>query len=236
MTGKHKIRHLARPLKIEILGILHYIGMTAPPSMPSLFRRCAEAIALLAALGDVPSAPTRYAHQAAINAAGYELDLRTERDQTSTLGFLSSIRDDINNITAVLVREDERGISILVASNAATAAESAYLSSVKSGFDRIFEVIREMSRSTYCCPLLACLLHRRLMVVRNRECEARIQSVFEAIMAICREKSCPGPDWSKATARLRGQTCSTASCHSHMRLGLEATRLCTWLSPTLFGC
>jgi hypothetical protein len=123
--------------------------MSVYPIMPSFFRRCAEDIALLGVLGDVPSAPTRYAHQAGINAAGYELDLRTERDLTSTLGFLSSIRDDISNITAVLVREDEQGVSILVASNAATASESPYLNLVKRGFDDIFGVLREMRKSVY---------------------------------------------------------------------------------------
>lgn len=115
----------------------------------ALQTRLTEDIALLEFLGKVPVAPSKNLgtqHDPG-PSAGRTLTLRAERDLATTLAFLSSIRDDANNVTAVCVREADMSLSVLVAANIRELGASPYLESVKRGFEQIFGLLRTASTS-----------------------------------------------------------------------------------------
>ncbi|KAH7023312.1 hypothetical protein EDB80DRAFT_770127 [Ilyonectria destructans] len=62
------------------------------------------------------------------------LSFRDEWLLTSTLAFLSSVRDDSNNITAVCVEECPSGLTIMLAVNAEDSSPSPYLQQVVRSF------------------------------------------------------------------------------------------------------
>jgi acyl-CoA hydrolase len=68
--------------------------------------------------------------------------LQDEKLLTSTLAFLSSIRDDALKVTAVCVEEKKSSVVVMVAANAKDShSSSSYLDAVKEGFDRIFKLL-----------------------------------------------------------------------------------------------
>ncbi|KAH8737557.1 hypothetical protein BGZ61DRAFT_525664 [Ilyonectria robusta] len=73
------------------------------------------------------------------------LSFRDEWLLTSTLAFLSSVRDDPSKITAVCVEECPSGLTIMLAVNAKDSSPSPYLQSVKAGIDKIFSLLRNVS-------------------------------------------------------------------------------------------
>ncbi|KAM0434603.1 hypothetical protein ACHAPT_003701 [Fusarium lateritium] len=70
---------------------------------------CAQNIALLYYLGRIASRPHKNSIRRPEVDAGWTISLEDEKHLTSTLGLLSSIRDDINNVTAVCVEERQSG-------------------------------------------------------------------------------------------------------------------------------
>lgn len=115
----------------------------------ALQTRLAENIALLGFLGNVPVRPSRNhdRHEEAVLSAGRTLPVQTERELTRILAFLSSHKEDINNVTAVCVRESESSLCVLVAANSRGPGLSPYLDSVKAGFESIFTLLRKASTS-----------------------------------------------------------------------------------------
>ncbi|KAM5351697.1 hypothetical protein ACJ41O_004420 [Fusarium nematophilum] len=118
---------------------------------PDLEAECAQKIALLRYLGRIASHPERNEAECCLPLpeadADRALSLRDERYLTSTLAFLSSVRDDSNKITAVCVEERPPGMVVMVAANAkGPGVSSAYLASVKHGFDGVFSILREARR------------------------------------------------------------------------------------------
>lgn len=111
---------------------------------------CARNIALLYYLGRIGCKPQKNSIQhcepickADINRA---LSLQDEKSLTSTLAFLSSIRDDAMRVTAVCVEEKKAGVVVMIAANAKHSHNSSpYLDAVKEGFDKIF---RSLNRET----------------------------------------------------------------------------------------
>ncbi|EXM08239.1 hypothetical protein NOF04DRAFT_12669 [Fusarium oxysporum II5] len=111
---------------------------------------CARNIALLYYLGRIGCKPQKNSIQdcepirkADINRA---LSLQDEKLLTSTLAFLSSIRDDAMSVTAVCVEEKKSSVVVMVAANAKDSHNSSsYLDAVKEGFDKIF---RSLNRET----------------------------------------------------------------------------------------
>ncbi|RBA10928.1 hypothetical protein FPRO05_05517 [Fusarium proliferatum] len=111
---------------------------------------CARNIALLYYLGRIGCKPQKNSIEdcepickADINRA---LSLQDEKSLTSTLAFLSSIRDDAMRVTAVCVEEKKSGVVVMIAANAKHSHNSSpYLDAVKEGFDKIF---RSLNRET----------------------------------------------------------------------------------------
>ncbi|KAI8676871.1 hypothetical protein NCS56_00576000 [Fusarium sp. Ph1] len=127
---------------------------------------CARAIALLFYLGRIASNPHKNFIRRQEADASWTLSLDNERHLTSTIGLLSCIRDDINNVTAVCVEEKLPGMAIMVAANAKDAGlSSPYLPSVKLGLDNVFSQLKDASCSS------------------REELEA---NVFKAIVSMCR--------------------------------------------------
>ncbi|KAG5804322.1 hypothetical protein H9Q74_010672 [Fusarium xylarioides] len=137
--------------------------------------KCARNIALLYYLGRNGCKPQRNSFQdceptrkADINRA---LSLQDEKLLTSTLAFLSSIRDDAMRVTAVCVEEKKSSIVVMVAANAKdTHNSSSYLGAVKEGFDKIF---RSLSQET---PVASEKLHRQVIRIVISMCRSRIMS------------------------------------------------------------
>ncbi|RSL72806.1 hypothetical protein CEP54_000798 [Fusarium duplospermum] len=104
---------------------------------------CAQNIALLYYLSQNP--PERKKHEnrgQEPDVTGRTISLSDEKHLVSTLGFLSAIRSDTDNVTAVCVEERESGMLIMVAANAKEAGlSSLYLPSVKEGFDKVFSLL-----------------------------------------------------------------------------------------------
>ncbi|EWG48207.1 hypothetical protein FVEG_16242 [Fusarium verticillioides 7600] len=112
-------------------------------SMPNTEIECARNIALLYYLGRIGCKPQRNSIQdcepmckADINRA---LSLQDEKLLTSTLAFLSSIRDDAMRVTAVCVEENKSSVVVMVTANAKDSHNSpSYFDAAKEGFDKIF--------------------------------------------------------------------------------------------------
>lgn len=114
------------------------------PGEQSLYTRCAEDIALLELLGQVPVPPTHKPHVDVPDLSrGHTLSLRTERHLTSELAMLSSIKNEPYHVTAVCIQETDSRLHILVAVNAETSCDSDYLKSVKKGFDGLLDILRK---------------------------------------------------------------------------------------------
>ena len=123
----------------------------AIPVLPPLHTRCAENIALLHHLGNIPSVPQRNLVRDARPdlATTRTLSASNERVLTSVLAFLSSIRDDPNKVSAVCVEESASALVVMIAVNAEGPGESAYAQSVKAGFDIIFTLLARAPTSKY---------------------------------------------------------------------------------------
>ncbi|CVK93133.1 hypothetical protein FPRO04_01106 [Fusarium proliferatum] len=136
---------------------------------------CARNIALLYYLGRIGCKPQKNSIQdcepickADINRA---LSLQDEKSLTSTLAFLSSIRDDAMRVTAVCVEEKKSGVVVMIAANAKHSHNSSpYLDAVKEGFDKIF---RSLNRET---PVSCEELHRQIIRIVISMCRSRIMS------------------------------------------------------------
>ncbi|QGI61946.1 uncharacterized protein FFB20_04874 [Fusarium fujikuroi] len=136
---------------------------------------CARNIALLYYLGKIGCKPQKNSIQdcepickADINRA---LSLQDEKSLTSTLAFLSSIRDDAMRVTAVCVEEKKSGVVVMIAANAKHNLNSSpYLDAVKEGFDKIF---RSLNRET---PVSCEELHRQIIRIVISMCRSRIMS------------------------------------------------------------
>ncbi|CRK19878.1 hypothetical protein BN1723_011999 [Verticillium longisporum] len=183
---------------------------------------CAENIALMQFLHDVPAQPsTRNLHEAAEDDGQLALSLEQERQLTGILAALSSIREDVNLITAVAVREvrtpEERhhtSFEVLVAVNKSKPSDwGDYLGSVSDGFGRIFDTL---SRAT-----------------RAHDSQLEYQ-VFTDIVSVCRErilsrlrfgKHKRGKTKPPLQKRLRNMCDAIASCrHEDARAFIDGTR------------
>lgn len=104
--------------------------------------RCAENIAILRLLHDVPVQPSlREIHLLPGNTTRRILPLEQENQLTSVLALLSALRDDTRHVTATAFRERSRpqGLEILVAINKASPTDGdEYLKEIKAGLHRIF--------------------------------------------------------------------------------------------------
>ncbi|SCO83734.1 uncharacterized protein FRV6_07861 [Fusarium oxysporum] len=115
---------------------------------------CARNIALLYYLGRIGCKPQKNSIQdcepirkADINRA---LSLQDEKLLTSTLAFLSSIRDDAMSVTAVCVEEKKSSVVVMVAANTKDSHNSSsYLDAVKEGFDKIFRSLNQETPGQY---------------------------------------------------------------------------------------
>ncbi|RSL78230.1 hypothetical protein CEP51_008391 [Fusarium floridanum] len=115
-----------------------------------LEEECAQNIALLYYLGQNPPEPKKNDENRGQepDVTDRTISLSDEKRLTSTLGFLSAIRSDINNVTAVCVEERGSRMIIMVAANAKEAGlSSLYLPSVKVGFDKIFSLLTDALHS-----------------------------------------------------------------------------------------
>ena len=127
---------------------------------PSLFGQCAERIALLELLGNVPVPPSRNSRPPNQRSnSSYSLPEDTERHLTMDLAILTSLKKDIYKVTAVCVCEDSSGLSVLVAKNAANSHDSSYMDKVKSGLEKVFEILYEVSQGALrgFLPTVSCL-------------------------------------------------------------------------------
>jgi hypothetical protein len=115
--------------------------------------RIAEDIALLHSLGDHPSLPVSPVPCTRDMQHGHIMSLDIERELASDLAFLSSIRDDVECITAVAVHEIAGNrLRILVAANATQKGPpSPYLAEVKSCFDGIISLMKTANSSMKLC-------------------------------------------------------------------------------------
>lgn len=119
---------------------------TPPPAVS-----CAERIALLYFLHSVPDPPSRNPiDRLPIREIGYTLSLLRERSLVGTLAFLSNLKDGPEHIPAVCVEEnpDSASLKVLIAVNKASPGDGeGVLQDLKSGFERIFEVLSQVSAS-----------------------------------------------------------------------------------------
>jgi hypothetical protein len=117
---------------------------------PLLQHEFAENIALLSCLGQNHDWPKRNSSRLTKldnNASSHTLSLKDEYHLTTTLAFLSSIKDDKNLVTAVCVQESLTGLTALIAVNTNTACDSTYLKEVEVGFNGLFSILRHASTS-----------------------------------------------------------------------------------------
>ncbi|KAJ3468842.1 hypothetical protein MRS44_002907 [Fusarium solani] len=110
---------------------------------------CAQNIALLYYLGQVASHPHKNLTRHQEADVGWTISLNDEKHLATTLGLLSAIKDDIRNVTAVCVEERRPGLVVMVAANTKeTGPLSPYLQWVKEGFDNVFSLLKDASRSS----------------------------------------------------------------------------------------
>lgn len=154
---------------------------------------CAENIALLKFLHDVPSRPsTRKPHECVEDDGQRVLSLGQEQQLTGILAAVSSLIEEVNLTTAVALRETRThgnkqqttSIEILVAVNKSTVSESdSYLASVCDGLGRIFNTLSRVtsrkSRSLTSFSLLP------LSTGHDVQLE---YEVFRDIVSVCRER------------------------------------------------
>lgn len=114
--------------------------------------KSAEYISLLSLLHEVPTEPSKNnptKSPPARTNVKYVLPFKKERTLTSTLGFLSSIEEDVNHIPAVCVAQepDETGLAVFLAVNKRSADDGEQLlGKMKRGFEQVFATLsRELS-------------------------------------------------------------------------------------------
>ena len=126
-----------------------------PATLPAATAICAENIALLFLLHSVPDRPFRNSFDnQSIRQNDYTLSLLLERSLTGTLAFLSSLKDGPENIPAVCVQEDPKSpcLNVLLAVNKARPSDGKeVLESLKAGFERIFELLSQLSDGRSTC-------------------------------------------------------------------------------------
>lgn len=138
----------------------------------NLYVKTTEYISLLSLLHEIPVKPIKNdptGPSSARRNVTYVLPFKKERILTNTLGFLSSIREDIDHIPAVCVAEerDANGLVVLLAVNKRTASGgNKILQEMERGFEQIFETIsRALSDGGR--RFAAYLFHRLLTVLIN---------------------------------------------------------------------
>ena len=123
--------------------------MTSTNPAPAI--TCAENIALLSLLHTVPTPPSQNPNDSLQTShRAYTLSFGRERSLTSTLAFLSNIKDDPNHIPAVCVEEDPNSafLSVLLAVNKSRRHDGRQvLQALKQGFERIFAVLSQLLHS-----------------------------------------------------------------------------------------
>lgn len=111
---------------------------------------CAENIALLHFLHAVPVPPTaRNVREIFDDSAEGSISLDQEREITDILSTLSAIREDVNLVSAVAIREipEPKSLEILVAVNKIKPSDgNDYLKNIKSALGRVFSIL---SRATH---------------------------------------------------------------------------------------
>lgn len=136
---------------------------------------CAENIALLQFLHTVPAQPSFIdVHQSAATDSDVSrlLPLEQERRLTSILAVLSSVREDVNRITAVAVQEASASssLNVLVAVNRTSSSDGrANLKEVKAGFNRIFALLAKATENNL-------VLEPKLLAEVVSTCKNRILS------------------------------------------------------------
>ncbi|KAK0616702.1 hypothetical protein B0T14DRAFT_251330 [Immersiella caudata] len=132
---------------------------------------CGESIALLSLLHSVPVPPSKnHWDPANTTRGGYTLPFKRERRLVGILGFLSSISDDPDHVTAVCVEENSHGesLDVLLAINRGKPGGLTQVSrKLEEGFGQIF---RELFQS---------------VEDRGRTVEER---VFSAIIVMCSQR------------------------------------------------
>ncbi|EGY16129.1 uncharacterized protein VDAG_07293 [Verticillium dahliae VdLs.17] len=127
--------------------------MLPPQKSPAII--CAENIALLQFLHDVPARPSNKSLLEASKSDGQlPLSLEHERQLTGILAALSSIREDVALVTAVAIRQfntpgkhHPTSLEVLVAVNKSKPSDGdGYLGSVCDGFRRIFDTLSHATR------------------------------------------------------------------------------------------
>jgi len=123
---------------------------------------CGESIALLSLLHSIPAPPSKNDWDPANIVRGdYTLPFERERRLVGILGFLSSISDDPNHVTAVCVEEDPHAASldVLLAINRRNADGLNQVSKkLEEGFKAIFRELSqplEGRRAHFCLPFNA---------------------------------------------------------------------------------
>lgn len=103
---------------------------------------CAEAIALLRLLHEVPSNVSRNdPGLVPIRHEDYILPFNRERQFVGACAFLACIKDDIKSVPAVCVQEDRHShlLRLFVAVNKRTPEQGRpYLEKMKAGFEAVF--------------------------------------------------------------------------------------------------
>ncbi|KAI3343454.1 hypothetical protein F4824DRAFT_9020 [Ustulina deusta] len=138
---------------------------------------CAENIALLHFLHVVPAQPSsKNVGQLIGNGSSTQsrrLPLKQEAQLTGILSMLSALREDVNRVTAVAVRElpHPKTMEVLIAVNKATpTAGDTYMQEIKASFDCYFNII---SKATSASDSTLDLLIFQQILIR---CQDRILS------------------------------------------------------------
>jgi len=117
------------------------------PLQPAVI--CAENIALLHLLHSVPAQPSHNpVDTLPFRQKGYTLSFEREQSLTSTLAFLSKLKDGPEYIPTVCVEEDPDSgfLNVLIAVNKARPGDGKeVLQNLNSGFERIFRLLSLVS-------------------------------------------------------------------------------------------
>lgn len=113
---------------------------------------CAENIALLHLLHEVPALPSRNNKTEPIprDTHRYNLSFEQERSLTGTLAFLAGLKDGPEHIPAICIEEDDKtaGLNVLIAVNKAKSGDgNAVLGEIRAGFEKIFALMAAASGS-----------------------------------------------------------------------------------------
>jgi hypothetical protein len=118
---------------------------------------CAENISLLYLLHSVPAPPSHnLVDHTPLPQTGYNLSLQRERHLTSTLAFLSNLKDGPDHIPAVCVEEDADSmtLNVLLAVNKARPGDGErVLQDLKLGFERIFVLLSQTPDGECLCHI-----------------------------------------------------------------------------------